>query len=260
MGVGWRTSASSVLLITERSDHDWVGHGSYIHQQLYPRYSRTDVIEAISQTSVANSWCIYTGAGSIQWLHVENINAIHLSEDFQTLKTGGLLEIGWNGANWGSWWTKVGLGLDLCLSSALILWPSHLIVVMRLNGAWSGDDIPLKFFIGPAGTSYLPSVPKLANALPSSSHYIPNIRGASSPNIRDRTRSGAPVCPRFRSASLGNSSPPRWYSRLATTAEKLRLIAGLTAARRAAATVRWRNILDVIEGLEVAVLAVWQVV
>ena len=57
---------------------------------------------------------VYTGAGSIEWLHVEDINAVHLSENLETLKTGGLLDIGWDGSDWGSWWHEVGLALDLC--------------------------------------------------------------------------------------------------------------------------------------------------
>ena len=75
---------------------------------------RSDVIEAASTRVLADvSVGVFTGAGSIEWLHVEDINAVHLSKDLQTLKTSGLLDIGWDGSDWGSWWEEVGLGLDL---------------------------------------------------------------------------------------------------------------------------------------------------
>jgi hypothetical protein len=38
----------------------------------------------------------HTEAAGIQWPHIENINALHLSEDLEALETGGLFGIGGN--------------------------------------------------------------------------------------------------------------------------------------------------------------------
>jgi hypothetical protein len=38
-----------------------------------------------------------TKTAGVQWPHVEDIDTLHLSEDFETLKTGRLLGIGGNG-------------------------------------------------------------------------------------------------------------------------------------------------------------------
>ena len=80
-------------------------------------------------------WGLCTGAGSIEWLHVEDINAVHLSENLKTLKTGGLLNIGWDGSGWGSWWEEIGLALDLCFVVSLIPLQRAYSAVSRLNGA-----------------------------------------------------------------------------------------------------------------------------
>lgn len=40
VGVSWGTSATSVLLITERSDHDWVGYGSWVYISKCPSLRR----------------------------------------------------------------------------------------------------------------------------------------------------------------------------------------------------------------------------
>jgi hypothetical protein len=85
MRVNRVTSAASVLLVAEGLDHDWV------------------VERAL--------------AGGIEWAHVEDVNAVHLAENLETLETGGLVEVGWHGASWGSRWEEVVLGLNLCVSS-----------------------------------------------------------------------------------------------------------------------------------------------
>ena len=54
-----------------------------------------------------------TDAASIQWPHVEDVNTLHLSQNFETLQTGGLLDIGGNGTGLGTRGKKVGLSLDL---------------------------------------------------------------------------------------------------------------------------------------------------
>jgi hypothetical protein len=79
--VGGVTSATGVLLITSRLDHDGVVQGSF------PR--------------------------GVQGAHVEDVNTLHLSEDFETLETGGLLEIGRDGTGGGTRSDKVVLSLDI---------------------------------------------------------------------------------------------------------------------------------------------------
>lgn len=38
----------------------------------------------------------------IQRFHVEDVNALHFAEDFETLEAGGLVEIGGDGAGFGT--------------------------------------------------------------------------------------------------------------------------------------------------------------
>lgn len=56
-----------------------------------------------------------TFARSVQWLHVEDINSLHLSQNFQTLETGGLVEIGGDGTGLTTGWHQVVHALDLCV-------------------------------------------------------------------------------------------------------------------------------------------------
>lgn len=44
-----------------------------------------------------------------QRLHVEDVDTLHLSQDLETLKTGGLLEVGGDGADGGTFGLEVGL-------------------------------------------------------------------------------------------------------------------------------------------------------
>jgi hypothetical protein len=55
----------------------------------------------------------HTLAGGIKGTHVEDVNALHLSDEFQTLETGGLVEIGGNGTGLGTGSKEVVLDLDL---------------------------------------------------------------------------------------------------------------------------------------------------
>ena len=55
----------------------------------------------------------HTLAGGIKGTHVEDVNALHLSDEFQTLETGSLIEIGGNGTGLGTGRKKVVLDLDL---------------------------------------------------------------------------------------------------------------------------------------------------
>ena len=56
----------------------------------------------------------FTCARGVQRPHIEDIYTLHLSEDFETLKTSGLLEIGRDGTGGGTGTEKVVKALDLC--------------------------------------------------------------------------------------------------------------------------------------------------
>jgi hypothetical protein len=53
-----------------------------------------------------------TETAGVQWPHVEDVDTLHLSENFETLKTGRLLGIGGDGTGLRTGGQKVGLGLD----------------------------------------------------------------------------------------------------------------------------------------------------
>jgi hypothetical protein len=55
-------------------------------------------------------------SAGVEGPHVEDVDALHLSEDFETLETGGLLEIGGDGPRGGTRTEQVIFGLDLCTS------------------------------------------------------------------------------------------------------------------------------------------------
>lgn len=86
--VGRVTGATSVLLLTGRADEDGVLHCSL--------------------------------AAGIERAHVEDVNTLHLAEDFETFETGGLLEIGRDGANLGTRAEKIILRADLCNNRQLV--------------------------------------------------------------------------------------------------------------------------------------------
>jgi hypothetical protein len=62
-----------------------------------------------------SEWDVWgrTEAAGVQRPHVEDVDSLHLSEDLETLKTGGLLGIGRNGTGLRTRGEKVGLVLDL---------------------------------------------------------------------------------------------------------------------------------------------------
>ncbi len=72
--------ATEVLLITSRADRDGVFHRSL--------------------------------AAGVEGAHVEDVDALHLSEDFETLETGGLLKIGRDGAGLSTRAEEIILRLD----------------------------------------------------------------------------------------------------------------------------------------------------
>jgi hypothetical protein len=59
---------------------------------------------------------LLTQARGIQRPHVEDVDAVHLAEDFEALETGGLLGVGGDGAGERAGADQVLLGLDLCLA------------------------------------------------------------------------------------------------------------------------------------------------
>lgn len=59
----------------------------------------------------------HTLAGGIKGTHVEDVNALHLSDELQTLETGGLVDIGGNGTGLGTGGKEVLLALDLYIST-----------------------------------------------------------------------------------------------------------------------------------------------
>lgn len=54
-----------------------------------------------------------TNTASIQWPHIEDIDALHLSHDFETLETGSLFEVGGHGTGLRTRPEEVLLALDL---------------------------------------------------------------------------------------------------------------------------------------------------
>lgn len=127
VGVCGETGATSVLLITSAVDDDGVLECACINppissanvsvfqsnDHVIPRqYSVIQSGIAVGGTLREMSRC-HTLAGGIKGTHVEDVNALHLSDEFQTLETGGLLEIGGNGTGLGTGSKEVVLDLDL---------------------------------------------------------------------------------------------------------------------------------------------------
>jgi hypothetical protein len=84
VGVGREASATSELLLTSGSDKDGL-------------LNRSE-------------------AAGVEGAHVEDVDAVHLTENLETLETGRLLEIGGDGTGLGTRTEEVVLGLDLCCS------------------------------------------------------------------------------------------------------------------------------------------------
>lgn len=68
---------------------------------------------------------VRTLPASIKRAQVEDINTLHLSKNFETLKTSSLLEIGGHGTGLSTLGEKVGLGSDLCSAKELSAKPYH---------------------------------------------------------------------------------------------------------------------------------------
>lgn len=97
--VGGGAGATDVLLVTERADDNGVLHGSCGGGGL------TGLGSGVMGRR--------TMSARVEGLHVEDVDALHLSEDFETLETGGLVNVGGNGTGLGTLAHEVGLGRDL---------------------------------------------------------------------------------------------------------------------------------------------------
>ena len=89
MRVGRGAGAADVLLITSRADHDGLVHRSK--------------------------------AAGIEGVHVENVDALHLSENFETLETSGLLQVGRDGTRLGTGTVEIFLRLDFCIMQTMTI-------------------------------------------------------------------------------------------------------------------------------------------
>ena len=102
--VGGAAGAANVLLVAERADGNGLLHGACSEQK--------------SMSWRDGGWCDMefqrTLSACIERLHVEDVDALHLSEDFETLETGGLVNVGGDGTGLGTSGHKVVLILDLC--------------------------------------------------------------------------------------------------------------------------------------------------
>ena len=80
-----------------------------------------------------------TNTAGIQWPHIENINTLHLSQNFETLETGGLFEIGGHGTGLRTRGEEVGLSVDLYPSRALAGGPDKRLFPNGQHKAWRND-------------------------------------------------------------------------------------------------------------------------
>ena len=101
--VCWAAGAADVLFVTEALNYDGVVEGACM----------------LFCKRVALVWGVYiwrrTQAAGIQRPHVEDVYALHLSENLQALETCGLFEIGGDGSGWSAGREEVVLVLDLCV-------------------------------------------------------------------------------------------------------------------------------------------------
>lgn len=108
--VGREASASDVLLVTGRVDGNRV-----LHSTCKPSASH-NIRPCICANGLFLPLAILasrTETAGVQWPHVEDIDALHLSEDFQTLQTGGLFGVGRNGTGLRTGGKQVSLARNL---------------------------------------------------------------------------------------------------------------------------------------------------
>ena len=124
--VGRVAGAANVLLIAEGLDGDGVVERSCVLlAQPFPRHVgsepcivlggalRHPLLPGQTHSFVLQPPNVRTLPASIKRAHVEDINTLHLSKNFETLETSSLLEIGGHGTRLSTLGEKVGLGSDL---------------------------------------------------------------------------------------------------------------------------------------------------
>ena len=57
---------------------------------------------------------ICTFPAGVQRFHIEDVDALHFAEDFETLEAGGLVEVGGDGARFGAGREEVFFCSDFC--------------------------------------------------------------------------------------------------------------------------------------------------
>lgn len=201
MGVGGGASAASILLIACRLDENGVVHGS--------------------------------GPRRIERAHVEDVDALHLSQNLQTLQTSGLLEIRRDASRSGTGCEKILFGFDFCN----VIFPLVFAAMLLKAAVWRAGS--RGWSIGPRGARTAECLHLLANAGMGLDLVRISCRSRDKSQLQFLTVSG-----RHDTCSRG----PLGVSRRITEAVKLRRTMGETVTRRAAArAVRDKNIVDAIE-------------
>lgn len=99
MRVLGETSASNKLLLTGGADHNGLLNGALVR--------------------------------GVQGLHVENVDALHLTENLETLETSRLLKIRRDGTSLGTGADEVVNGLDICAIGTKELVSIELLLIYR---------------------------------------------------------------------------------------------------------------------------------
>lgn len=90
----------------------------------------------------------HTFSACVQGLHVEDVEALHLSQDLQSLETSCLLKVGRDGAGFGAGWEEVGFGFDVYIAIRLISFilkaSSYFNFDARLSQSRGHADISIK--------------------------------------------------------------------------------------------------------------------
>jgi hypothetical protein len=126
VGIGGAACAAAVLFVAEGLDHDWVVHCA-CRRCIRFSFSYTQCLSSCFgirglKASKSGTNCLpHTFTTCIQWLHIEDIDALHLAQNLQSLKTSGLLKIGGDGAGFRARWQEVLFALDLWIRNKLAL-------------------------------------------------------------------------------------------------------------------------------------------
>ena len=131
--VGRVAGAADVLLIAEGLDGDGVVERSCVLlAQPFPRHVgsepcivlggalRHPLLPGQTHSFVLQPPNVRTLPASIKRAHVEDINTLHLSKNFETLETGGLFGIRGNSTRLSTGREKVGFGLDFYTPIAFV--------------------------------------------------------------------------------------------------------------------------------------------